>query len=182
MIVFVSHDSLKAYLNVNTIELTYLYTAHNSGYGSGIRKSQLYNARGKKLAEIPVTSKGSLHSPSNSLSSIQLSQSGVSLNKDLPPPPACDAANKANKSRKQLNTSPNRKGYPPPPPPLKQYSPNPPVQSISGDAILQKHRSVDVPDSLPQPHQPPPPITPIIAIPATPAKSAPSFFQRFFQR
>lgn len=137
---------------------------NNSGFGSGIRKSQLYNARGKKLAAVPVTSK--LHSPAVSLSKLQPSPSGSSLFKDT---------GDVGKGRKPC-ISPNK---------LKSSCKEPqPLSSpiISNDDLNPnlsnknqegtEKRAVEVPESIPEP----------LMTPSTPLKSSTSFFQRFFQR
>ena len=141
------------------------YTAHDSGYGSGIRKSQLYNARGKKLAEIPMSSK--LPSTAISFSSIDHSSSSASLNKDT---------SDVGKGRIQLSTStsPNKKAPSkqlPPTPVISNSDLNPNAQSSQQDSSQQ--RPLKVPDNIPEPH---------IVTPHTPVKSPPSFFQRLFQR
>ena len=141
------------------------YTATDSGYGSGIRKSQLYNARGKKLAVVPITSK--LHSPAISLSNIQPSSSGSSLNKD---------PGDVGKGRKQHCTSPNKlkssckQLSPPAIPSIPNSDVNPNISNSPQDC-LQK-RSTEVPDNIPEP-----PLSTNV-----PIKSTTSFFQRFFQR
>lgn len=140
------------------------YTATDSGYGSGIRKSQLYNARGKKLADVPVTSK--LHSPAISLSNIQPSLSGSSINKD---------PGDVGKGRKPPSTSPNKlkssKQLPPPSIPIIHNSDLNPNISNSPQDCLRKS-SLEVPDNIPQP--------PVST--NAPLKSTTSFFQRLFQR
>ena len=137
---------------------------NNSGFGNGIRKSQLYNARGKKLADVPVTSK--LHSPAVSLSKIQSSPSGSSLFKDT---------SDVGKGRKQC-TSPNKLKSPCKEPPLLSSpiifnnDPNPSLSNKTQEST--EKRAVDVPENIPEP----------LLTPSVPLKSSTSFFQRFFQR
>ena len=139
---------------------------HNSGFGNGVRKSQLYNARGKKLADTPVTTK--LQSPSVSLSKIQSSPSGNSLFKDTgetgKPKKQCTSPNKLK--------SHNKEQAPPPPGPIiSNMDVNP---NISSNKIPQGHekRPLEVPENITEPSSPT----------TSPIKSSTSFFQRFFQR
>ena len=137
---------------------------NTSGFGSGIRQSPLYNARGKKLADVPVTSK--LHSPAVSLSKIQSSPSGSSLFKDT---------SDVGKGRKQW-TSPNKLKSPCKEPPsssspiISNNDPNP-NQSNKTQEGTEK-RTLDVPENIPEP----------LLTRSVPIKSSTSFFQRFFQR
>ena len=137
---------------------------NNSGFGSGIRKSQLYNARGKKLADVPATSK--LHSPAVSLSKLQPSPSGSSLFKDT---------SDIGKGRKQC-TSPNKLKSPCKEPPttsspiISTNDPNPILSNKTQEGT--EKRAVDVPENTPEP----------LSTPSAPLKSSTSFFQRFFQR
>ena len=137
---------------------------NNSGFGSGIRKSQLYNARGKKLADVPVTSK--LHSPAVSLSKIQPSPSGSSLFKDT---------GDVGKGRKQC-ISPNKLKSPckDPPSPSSPGIPNndPNYNPLNKTQEAAEKRPVEVSEKIPEP----------LSTPSAPLKSSTSFFQRFFQR
>ena len=139
---------------------------NNSGFGNCKRKSQLYNARGKKLQDVPVTSKLP-SSPSVSLSKIQPSPSGSSLFKDT---------GDGGKGRKQC-TSPNKLKKPnkPEPPPSSS-----PMISSNNDIIPNiSNKSQESHDK--RPLEVPETISEALSPTNSPQKST-SFFQRFFQR
>ena len=140
---------------------------NNSGNGNCKRKSQLYNARGKKLADVPVTSK--LHSsPTVSLSKLQPSASGSSLFKET---------GDVGKGRKQC-TSPNKLKKPNKPEP-----PPPSTPKIFGSNELSPNMSNKSPESHDKrPLEVPETISEALSPTNSPHKSTTSFFQRFFQR